>query len=35
VRRFEQEQKLGSGGIEGRLSALEKKLSGSNEDKEL
>ncbi|SOB74706.1 hypothetical protein SAMN04488490_0227 [Marinobacter sp. LV10R510-11A] len=35
VRRFEQEQKLGISGIEGRLSALEKKLSGSNGDKEL
>ena len=28
VRRFEQEQKLGISGIEGRLSALEKKLAG-------
>ena len=28
VRRFEQEQKLGINGIEGRLSALEKKLAG-------
>lgn len=35
VRRFEQEQKLGISGIEGRLSALEKKLSGSNGDREL
>lgn len=35
VRRFEQEQKLGISGIEGRLSALEKKLSNSGGDKEL
>ncbi|WP_309043017.1 hypothetical protein [Marinobacter sediminicola] len=28
VRRFEQEQKLGISGIEGRLSAIEKKLAG-------
>ncbi|MGO1500054.1 MAG: hypothetical protein ACTHWH_02060 [Marinobacter sp.] len=35
VRRFEQEQKLGINGIEGRLSALEKKVSGSDGDKEL
>jgi chromosome segregation ATPase len=38
VRRFEQEQKLGISGIEGRLSALEKKLadlSGNDRDREL
>jgi len=35
VRRFEQEQKLGISGIEGRLSALEKKVSGSGGDKDL
>lgn len=35
VRRFEQEQKLGISGIEGRLSALEKRVSGSGGDKDL
>lgn len=35
VRRFEQEQTLGISGIEGRLSALEKKLSSRSGDKKL
>ncbi|WP_100639411.1 hypothetical protein [Marinobacter salexigens] len=32
VRRFEQEQKLGISGIEGRLSVLEKKLAGLSDN---
>ncbi|MGO1462804.1 MAG: hypothetical protein ACTHYN_14075 [Marinobacter sp.] len=35
VRRFEQEQKLGISGIEGRLSALEKKVSANDGDSRL
>ncbi|MGO3295989.1 MAG: hypothetical protein ACTILN_09980, partial [Marinobacter sp.] len=35
VRRFEQEQTLGISGIEGRLSALEKKLSSRSDVKDL
>jgi len=35
VRRFEQEQKLGIKGIEGRLSALEKKVAGGDGNKQL
>src|SRR5690554_589727 len=35
VRRFEQEQKLGISGIEGRLSALEKKVAGGDGNKQL
>ncbi|MBU2875684.1 hypothetical protein [Marinobacter salexigens] len=35
VRRFEQEQKLGIQGIEGRLSALEKKVAGGDGNKQL
>lgn len=35
VRRFEQEQKLGISGIEGRLSALENKMSGGDGKRQL